>query len=370
MSERTALVARRKLPVSTPGDRLERDADHIADSAVRSGPTSFFESRLGRPLDDVRFHTDDRAASLASSLHARAFTVGNDVFFARDQFNPTTQRGQRLIAHELAHVVQQQTTGPMIMRDTSTPDEKKGSGADWLKNYFAQYPQSATRLNFFHGTRWSVAKKIPGKVAAVGGGDFAAGFYTHHDKNERKAWFRSLQWGCRVARDAKEKYAGIIKFNVDASKFAALSAKNFNLTSLSQTDYAAKQADWIDFVTSHGREKDPVFQQRRRSGVWIHNRVDPPPPLAYDTITGPFYKPLPGTDSQKPAPADFTPFVEGQDNLPQQVVFANKGCDLLNDASTNVVLTQHECASGNVVDPPDNTAAAGTPSGKEISMIE
>jgi hypothetical protein len=64
---------------------------------------------MGADFGDVRTHTDEHAASSADRLGARAFTMGKDVFFARGQFDPHSQSGQGLIAHELAHVVQQRS---------------------------------------------------------------------------------------------------------------------------------------------------------------------------------------------------------------------------------------------------------------------
>lgn len=92
-----------------------------------------------------------------------------------------------------------------------------------------------------------------------------------------------MQWACRVARDAKEKYGGVIKFNVDGTKFAALTGRKFNLTSLDQADYTQRQKEWINFITSYGRKPDPVFQRRRSGGVWLHERRDPPQALNYTT---------------------------------------------------------------------------------------
>ncbi|MCB9746237.1 MAG: DUF4157 domain-containing protein [Alphaproteobacteria bacterium] len=56
-------------------------------------------------------HTDDRAARLNRELSARAFTYGNHVFFGQGEYQPRTSSGQRLIAHELTHTLQQ-TSGP------------------------------------------------------------------------------------------------------------------------------------------------------------------------------------------------------------------------------------------------------------------
>jgi hypothetical protein len=68
---------------------------------------SYFEPRLGKDLGQVRVHTDAAAANGARAVHARAYTSGNDIAFAAGQYAPTTPAGKRLIAHELAHVVQQ-----------------------------------------------------------------------------------------------------------------------------------------------------------------------------------------------------------------------------------------------------------------------
>lgn len=73
---------------------------------------AFFEPRFGHRFDQVRVHADERAASLASDLHARAFTFQRDVFFGRGEYRPDTAPGRKLVAHELAHVVQQGVTRP------------------------------------------------------------------------------------------------------------------------------------------------------------------------------------------------------------------------------------------------------------------
>ena len=57
--------------------------------------------------EPVRVHADDGAARLSSQISARAFTYGNHVFFGRDQYQPGSDDGRRLLAHELTHTVQQ-----------------------------------------------------------------------------------------------------------------------------------------------------------------------------------------------------------------------------------------------------------------------
>ncbi|WP_437896339.1 eCIS core domain-containing protein [Sorangium sp. So ce124] len=72
------------------------------------GVRSFFEPRFQRDFSRVRIHDHARAADAADAIHARAFSLGDDIAFARGEFAPATHEGARLLAHELAHVVQRQ----------------------------------------------------------------------------------------------------------------------------------------------------------------------------------------------------------------------------------------------------------------------
>jgi len=67
----------------------------------------YFESRFGYDFSHVRLHTNSRAKETAHKLNARAFTLGRDIVFGAGAYAPASKAGQRLLAHELAHVVQQ-----------------------------------------------------------------------------------------------------------------------------------------------------------------------------------------------------------------------------------------------------------------------
>ncbi len=78
-----------------------------------SGPVrTTMEARFGHDFSRVRVHTDATAASSARAVHALAYTVGSDIAFDAGRYAPDTAAGQRLLAHELAHVVQQRSTAP------------------------------------------------------------------------------------------------------------------------------------------------------------------------------------------------------------------------------------------------------------------
>jgi hypothetical protein len=67
------------------------------------------ESRFGHDFSRVRIHTDSSASESARAMNALAYTVGRNIVFRAGQFAPETREGKRLLAHELTHVVQQQT---------------------------------------------------------------------------------------------------------------------------------------------------------------------------------------------------------------------------------------------------------------------
>jgi hypothetical protein len=74
------------------------------------------ERRFGHDFSQVRVHTDARASESAKAIGARAYTVGRDVVFAAGQFAPHSTKGNMLLAHELAHVLQQRNRAPIIQR--------------------------------------------------------------------------------------------------------------------------------------------------------------------------------------------------------------------------------------------------------------
>lgn len=77
-----------------------------AGSPMPSHVRGFFEPRFGADLSEVRLHTTDDAATMAESLRARAFTVGQDVYLGRGEAQFGSADGRRLLAHELVHTFQ------------------------------------------------------------------------------------------------------------------------------------------------------------------------------------------------------------------------------------------------------------------------
>ena len=79
------------------------------------------EQAFGADFGGVKVHTDSRSDQLNQSIQARAFTTGQDVFFRQGEYNPGSRGGQELIAHELTHVVQQNSGAVQRKVKTGTP---------------------------------------------------------------------------------------------------------------------------------------------------------------------------------------------------------------------------------------------------------
>lgn len=162
----------KKMIVNAPGDAYEQEADrfaeqvtHAADDAdIADAPTRIrhfevsdepappsvkdalaspgsplsppvkedMEQRFGHDFSQVRVHSDGIAERSSQDLNAHAYTVGRDLVFGSDKFAPETPQGQRLLAHELTHVIQQTglTPGSMpIQRQTPAPAATKKENA-------------------------------------------------------------------------------------------------------------------------------------------------------------------------------------------------------------------------------------------------
>jgi len=98
--------------------------------ALDGGVRGHMESAFGADFSGVRVHTDTGADTLNRALNARAFTVGQDIFFRQGAHNPGSPSGREILAHELTHVVQQ--TGDQVRRKltVNTPGDRYEQEAD------------------------------------------------------------------------------------------------------------------------------------------------------------------------------------------------------------------------------------------------
>ncbi|ABU58897.1 eCIS core domain-containing protein [Roseiflexus castenholzii] len=129
---RTCQRAPSSLSKKTSDGHADRSAVSGRSGAVidtmRGGAPLDREPRFGHDFSQVRIHADARAATVARSLDALAFTVGNDIAFAPGQYQPGSDEGRALLAHELTHTIQQ--TGGAVRVQRQTLPDLQGVGAN------------------------------------------------------------------------------------------------------------------------------------------------------------------------------------------------------------------------------------------------
>ncbi len=122
-------------------------------TALAPAERNFFEARFGRDLSAVRIHTDGLAVASARAVNARAYTVGADIVFGAGHYAPDATAGRQLLAHELAHVVQQgQAPGP-VLRRSYTEDQAAGCGVCESPQASGQRAHVLTQLAMGAGLR-------------------------------------------------------------------------------------------------------------------------------------------------------------------------------------------------------------------------
>jgi len=143
-----------------------------AGLALDPSTRAAMEAAFQHPFDDVRIHTGSDAAQMASGLSARAFTVGNQIAFGGGEYAPGTGAGDALLAHELAHVVQQRHATSTGRGDSGALDADADRAA-------------ASALSALHGGEMSARETAApslrsgvGLQRCGGGGGAAAGALT------------------------------------------------------------------------------------------------------------------------------------------------------------------------------------------------
>jgi hypothetical protein len=112
-------------PQVTPGLAQQIENAGGEGQPLSAGLRGFYEGRFGHDFGSVRVHTGQRAAAAAAEVGAQAFTRGQDIYFGAGYYRPETNRGRWLIAHELAHTIQQRPN-VIARRPLSAPADAAG----------------------------------------------------------------------------------------------------------------------------------------------------------------------------------------------------------------------------------------------------
>ncbi len=139
----------RRTPVAPPSSEIPASVGTVLESAgqpLETQTRATMESRFGHDFSQVRVHADAQAAKSAQSVNALAYTVGQDIAFGTGRYAPNTQAGQKLLAHELTHVVQQSGQGARSLQ--RKPPAGEETDINLLPDFEAQVSDSAAILQY------------------------------------------------------------------------------------------------------------------------------------------------------------------------------------------------------------------------------
>lgn len=107
------------------------------------------ESGIGADFSNVRIHTDARAVQMNQQLGAQAFATGNNIYFNEGKYNPNSQEGKHLLAHELTHTVQQGAALKRKPEISSTPEMIQGSFLDLVPDWIIDQARHISGYTLF-----------------------------------------------------------------------------------------------------------------------------------------------------------------------------------------------------------------------------
>ena len=237
-----------KLEMTTPESEEEKEADAVASDIMAGGKlarsisgggqaggiavSSQMESQLGqlqgqgqpmpealrgmmergfgRDFSQVRLHTDGTAAEMSSSISAKAFTHGNDIYFGRGQYSPSTTEGQQLVAHELTHVAQ--GNGKVAREEDLselTPEERQKRISSIASTQVNEISYSSSLFSPYVPENQSLVGQLMTPMTQVNG-NVASGDLSHLTPEERQKRIKRREIK-RIAKDFETRAKDIAK---------------------------------------------------------------------------------------------------------------------------------------------------------------
>lgn len=206
------------------------------------GARAFFEPRFGHDFGRVRIHEDAAAAASAREVSAQAYTVGHHLVFDTGRFAPDDTTGRELLAHELAHVVQQDASPALARVQRSTKDETPSTqphhcgGWTCASGAACDKPDSGSAPSSDESKRWSLTANldldVPSASDVTGGDDVGHAFvefeesngdrYTYghyHNKTQTiDGFMRTEAPGCAAHPDSTHSRCVDMKIHFDLKK--------------------------------------------------------------------------------------------------------------------------------------------------------
>jgi hypothetical protein len=214
---------------ASSGAMVSRADELVARAALSSGsplPADIrhrFELSLGADLSSVRVHTGEASEVAAEGVAARAYAIGQDIHFAHGQYDPMSADGQRLLAHEVAHTVQQ--AGGVSARQHSLVVSQPGDFAE------IEADRAASAM-------------VNGSAVAVATLSGARSVQRNPDKEADKKWAQGLRTQVQAVQDAAQAAQDTLNADADTALSAITDAQ------LSYGKFETKYNEAVDRFTS------------------------------------------------------------------------------------------------------------------------
>jgi hypothetical protein len=293
----------KKLNAKPDGTLAQGDAPPIVHEVLNSSgqfldsaTRAFMEPRFGYDFSRVRVHSDAAAQQSAHDVNANAYTVQNNIVFAAGQLAPGTREGQQLMAHELAHVVQQNGAPAVIQRGPHDPDKPPSPAADRAayERYLETLRETMAKPVVKDPELAKIIEKLYRDHPEIGSGSTAAAIRNELATGMATKGTRHLQAGqerMTMLADWLKKQKKLAK-NLAAAASDVATAEHLFLD-LQQSVHSGYYADFE--ITFHPPAGGPA------GGVDPAPAPAPAPPT--DPATAPTTTPAPAT----PEPAGTTP---------------------------------------------------------------
>ena len=186
------------VPVATPEvERVLCEPGRPLGGATRA----FFEPRFGWDFSSVRVHTGSQAERAAGSVNARAFAVGEHLVFGAGAFAPDAGEGRRLIAHELAHVVQQ---------SGGTAPSARGAGPAIRRKIILKGTEmdAKARQAFIKAHKWTSARRAAAIMQDMAEAGDSFDFADEHELQEELVKRSSTVEHMEESQESVEKIPG------------------------------------------------------------------------------------------------------------------------------------------------------------------
>ena len=221
-----------------------------------------YESYFGQSLSNVNIHTGSEAAYAADAVNAKAFTLGNDIYFGQGQYSPSTQQGQDILTHEIAHTMQSDSSNTLRKWGASEHRRYGNIAGKKLVDNKAIFLDGLSRIN----------KKAQPKHSGLGFGDSYSITFRHeewetddegNDELVVTPTQRSLGWATEIAGDHSSSAGALDRNNYEAPlsftgifyPYAALAQSNWNhFFPLAEKEYDANHETAMGYATAAKRE--------------------------------------------------------------------------------------------------------------------